>query len=163
MFKEARNRIITMALIHEKLYESKDLTNINLREYLDKLIDYLKSSYVLNSDVKFKTEIEDIKLNIDTVIPLGILINEIISNSLKYAFIRSTGLPEIFISIKKQDDGYTLIAGDNGSGFDKKLFDSETNTLGLELIKMLSEQLNGTVEILDKTGTWYHIKFKGIL
>ncbi len=162
MFKEARNRIITMALIHEKLYESKDLTNINLKQYLIKLLDYLKSSYIIKDDVKFKTDIEDIKLNIDTVIPLGIVINEIISNSLKYAFVDVSSQPEISISIKKIGDTYELIAGDNGKGFDKKMFDSETNTLGLELIKMLSEQLNGTVQILDKPGTWYKINFKGI-
>lgn len=162
MFKEARNRIITMALIHEKLYESKDLTNINLNQYLIKLIEYLKSSYILINDVKFKMEIDDIKLNIDIVIPLGILINEIISNSLKYAFTQNTQHPEISISIKKNQDMYELIAGDNGKGFDKKMFDTETNTLGLELIKMLSEQLNGKVIILDKAGTWYQIKFKGI-
>lgn len=162
MFKEARNRIITMALIHEKLYESKDLTNINLKQYLSKLIDYLKSSYILNKEVAIKTKIEEIKLNIDTVIPLGILINEIVSNSLKYAFDDNAVNPEIEIIISKKQDEYELIAGDNGKGFDKKLFYNETNTLGLELIKMLSEQLNGSVKILDKPGTWYHIKFKGI-
>ncbi len=162
MFKEARNRIITMALIHEKLYESKDLTNIDLKQYLIKLIDYLKSSYIIKVDAKFKIEIEEIKFNIDTVIPLGILVNEIISNSLKHAFTENTQHPEIFISIKKNQELYELIAGDNGKGFDKKIFESETNTLGLELIKMLSEQLNGNVQILDKPGTWYQIQFKGI-
>lgn len=163
MFKEARNRIITMALIHEKLYESKDLTNINLKDYLIKLFEYLKSSYIITkNNVKIKTDIEDIKLNVDTIIPLGILINEIISNSLKYAFSDGFENPEIFISIKKKSDFYELIAGDNGKGFDKKIFESETNTLGLELIKMLSEQLNGSVTLLDKPGTWYQINFKGV-
>lgn len=163
MFKEARNRIITMALIHEKLYESKDLTNINLKQYLDKLLLYLKSSYILNDNVQFKTAIEDIKLNIDTVIPLGILLNEIISNSLKYAFNENVQQPEIYISIKKiENEHYELLAGDNGKGFEKNIFQSQTNTLGLELIKLLSEQLNGKVELLDKPGTWYKIVFKGI-
>jgi ligand-binding sensor domain-containing protein/two-component sensor histidine kinase len=163
LFKEARNRIITMALIHEKLYESKDLSNINLKAYFDKLLEYLKSSYELKYNITFEKNIEPLQLNIDTVIPLGILLNEIISNSLKYGFDDNTQSPTISISITQREDGtYLMLAGDNGNGFDKNVFTNNTTTLGLELIKMLSEQLNGTVELLDKKGTWYKIEFKGI-
>jgi two-component sensor histidine kinase len=160
LIDESKHRIKSMALIHEKLYESKEFTKVNISDYVDSLVTELISAYGINQEIVIDKRIETENFTIDTVIPLGLLINEVISNSLKYAFENKVN-GTILIELSLKGDSYHLIIGDNGSGIPKDSLSRESATLGIELIKLLTDQLNGTVEILDRPGTYYLVIFKG--
>ncbi|MGQ0829044.1 MAG: ligand-binding sensor domain-containing protein [Bacteroidota bacterium] len=161
IFREIRNRIRSITLVHEKLYKSKDYGNINVKEYINMLVEGLIETYSINKQIDLKLNLEVQYFNLNTIIPIGLFLNEIISNSFKYGF---NGLEHGIIEVElyKSDDlnEYTLIIGDNGLGYDDKLFEDQNATLGLELIKILSIQLNGTVQKMEKPGTYYILKFK---
>nr|MBA3972157.1 hypothetical protein [Bacteroidota bacterium] len=161
LFREIRNRIRTISLVHEKLYKSTDYGNINVKEYVNMLVENLIDTYSINKEISLKLDLEVQHFNLNTIIPLGLLLNEVISNSFKYAFNEiEDGLIEIELHKSNVSDEYTIIIGDNGKGYDQKLLDSENSTLGLELIKILATQLNGTIERIEKEGTYYILKFK---
>jgi two-component sensor histidine kinase/ligand-binding sensor domain-containing protein len=161
LFREIRNRIRTISLVHEKLYKSTDYGNINVKEYIHMLVENLIETYSINKFIKLKLDLEVQHFNLNTIIPLGLLLNEIISNSFKYAFDgMDNGKIEIELHKSALSDEYTLIIGDNGKGYDRDLLSAENSTLGLELIKILASQLNGTIERIEKPGTYYILKFK---
>ncbi len=161
LFREIRNRIRTISLVHEKLYKSEDYGNINVKEYINMLVENLIDTYSFEKKVDLKLNLEVQHFNLNTIIPLGLLLNEIISNSFKYAFNDiDSGIIEIELYKSSATDDYTVIIGDNGKGFDDKLFDNDTPTLGLELVKILATQLNGSIEKIQKPGTYYLLKFK---
>lgn len=159
LFDEAKNRIRSMALIHEKMYQSGDLAHIDFQDYIIALTNDLISTYSINCDIFLDIKIEEVKFNIDTIIPLGLLINEIISNTLKYAFVgRKKGT--ITIHLYQEDENlFVLKAGDNGIGMAKETFEGESPSLGLELIKVFTEQLDGKITRLDTDGTMYELVF----
>ncbi len=160
-FSEIRNRIRTISLVHEKLYKSTDYGNINVKEYIHMLVENLIETYSINKEINLKLDLEVQHFNLNTIIPLGLLLNEIISNAFKYAFHNvENGQIEIELHKSNLSDEYTIIIGDNGVGYDQKLLDSDNSTLGLELIKILSSQLNGSIERIEKPGTYYILKFK---
>jgi two-component sensor histidine kinase/ligand-binding sensor domain-containing protein len=160
LFKEIRNRIRTISLVHEKLYKSNDYANINVKEYINMLVENLIDTYSFDKEIELKIDLQVEYFNLNTIIPLGLLLNEIISNSFKYAFNEtSEGIIEIKLE-KLNEDRFVLIIGDNGKGFDKDPFEGESNTLGLELVKILADQLNGKVEKLKQKGTYYRLEFK---
>ncbi|GAB4258754.1 MAG: hypothetical protein Kow0079_15990 [Vicingaceae bacterium] len=163
LLSEAQNRIRSMAIIHEKMYQSKDLSHIRIDDYIISLANDLLKAYALKTnDIELIHNIPPYKFSIDTLIPLGLLLNEIITNSLKYAFEENQKEKIIEITIKKlQGDQFQLIIGDNGKGYDKEEFLKENKSLGLELIKVFTDQIDGTIEIMDKKGTYYKIVFKG--
>jgi two-component sensor histidine kinase len=155
-------RINSMAMIHEMLYKTENLTSINYQEYLLKLVnDLCKSFKGLDSNIK--TEIRcEISLNIDTAIPLGLLINEIVTNSLKYAFNeKDVGL--IRLSIEPLEyPNFIMKISDNGKGFNGADF-RNSNSLGLKLIHKLALQLNGNIEKDNsQQGTYYILTFQEI-
>ncbi len=159
VFKESQNRIKSMALIHERLYQSKDLARIDFAEYVRSLIADLFRSYKADYDlITLKTNIDDVFLGIDTAIPCGLIINELVSNSLKYAFKGGQG--EIRIDLHSEKEGkFTLIVSDSGLGLPKDLDFRNTESLGLQLICTLVDQLQGTIG-LDRTGgTKFKIAF----
>jgi PAS domain S-box-containing protein len=173
VFEESKNRVKSMALIHEKLYQSESLSRLNLKEYVQQLVNNLVNSYRQNIySIESKIEIAEIYFGADIAIPLGLIINELVSNSLKYAF------PEgrkgfIYISIKKEDSNkYKMVVGDNGIGLPQNFDFENTDTLGLQLVSSLVSQLNGEIELngsslndrveLGETGTEYNIIFKSI-
>ncbi len=161
VFRESYNRVRSMALIHEKLYQSASLERINFAEYIETLIYYLFQSYRVNSDlIKIQINIEPIFINIDTAIPCGLIINELMSNALKYAFPnQKNGLIELsFLSDEHQR--YTLRVKDNGIGFPENFNFKKTTTLGLQLIKVLTQQLEGEIELEDSQGIDCKIKFE---
>lgn len=159
IFREIRNRIRTITLVHEKLYKSKDYGNINVKEYINMLVEGLIDTYSINKEIDLKLTLEVQYFNLNTIIPIGLLLNEIISNSFKYGFNEvERGIIEIQL-YKSDNNEYTLVIGDNGRGYDYKLFENKNATLGLELIKILSNQLNGNIEKMDKPGTYYILKF----
>lgn len=160
LFDEAKNRIRSMALIHEKMYQSGDLSQIDFHDYIMALTNDLISTYSINCDIFLDVKVEHTKFDIDTLIPIGLLLNEIISNTLKYAFIgKGKGVVTIHMKEIEKDGSYQLIIGDNGIGLPKDIFNSENNSLGIELINIFVEQLDGKIKILDKPGTFFEIKF----
>jgi hypothetical protein len=159
MLIESQNRIKSMALIHEKLYMSSDFSCIDFKEYIDSLIGSLFRSYVTARDIRIVRDIGDVSLDIDAAIPCGLIINELITNSLKYAFKDSAG-QELRVSLKAEDGVYTLVVGDDGIGLPPGLDFRNTPTLGLQLVVTLTGQLNGNIERLEGKGTTFKITFR---
>lgn len=161
LFREIRNRIRTISLVHEKLYKSDDYGHINVKEYIHMLVENLIDTFSINKEIKLKLDLEVQHFNLNTIIPLGLLLNEIISNSFKYAFNDiDDGIIEITLHKSTVSNQYTLIIGDNGKGFKDEIFNSKIPSLGLELVKILSSQLNGKIEKIQKSGTYYILTFK---
>lgn len=162
LFKDTQNRIQSMALIHEKLYQSRDLAHINFKDYVQSLTDSLIRSYrIRNSVIKIKFDIEDICLNIDAAITCGLIINELIANSLQHAFPDERP-GQLMVSLcLKGDDMIELTVGDNGIGISNTVDYRNTETLGLQLVTNLTTyQLKGKVERLSGKGTVFKISFK---
>jgi len=159
MFADSQDRIRSMALVHEKLYESKDLARIDFAEYVRSMTGYLSSLHGAGDGVRFSIDIKDILLDINTAIPCGLIINELVSNSLKYAFPKGRK-GEIHIGLHlSEDDRFTLTVKDNGVGLPKGMDFRKTESLGLQLVIMLTEQLDGIVEVDKKKGTTFKITF----
>lgn len=160
LFKTSQNRIKTMSLVHELLYDSQDISSINYQDYLINLSDMLASSYGRKKEIAVTIKAKDIKLNIDTSIPFGLLINELLSNSYKHAF-QGMNSGSIYIELKNcGNDLFEMKIGDNGVGCSDKKNDK---SLGLELVERLSKQLKGEVVKLDrKRGTHYVVTFEQI-
>lgn len=165
MFKESQSRIKSMALVHEKLYQSKDLTRIDFKDYITGLLNGLFVSYSVNaSKIALHMDIQDILLGIDTAIPCGLIINELLTNSLKHAFPEDMK-GEIHITFRKTGaDGerlYELIMSDSGVGIPKEINIKKTKTLGLHLVTILVEnQLQGELNLDRTDGTSFRIFFK---
>nr|WP_290224635.1 histidine kinase dimerization/phosphoacceptor domain -containing protein [Trichocoleus desertorum] len=164
LFNDSQNRIRSMALIHEKLYQSSNLLKINFDEYIHDLTDNLIRSYVaFASSVTLTTNAVGVWLNIDTAIPCGLIINELVSNSLKHAFPGSNQENEIRISITSTEENqFTLTVRDNGIGFPENIDFRNTESLGLELVCIFTEQLDGTIELNQSNGTAFIITFSEI-
>jgi len=165
LVSSSQNRVNSMAIIHEMLYVRDNLSQIEFRSYVQELTEYLiKSAEGKSRNVIINIDIPDIRLGIDTAIPLGLLINEAVTNSLKYGFVEKHK-GQIDIKLSKQDNGNTYILGisDNGIGFDKELDFRTTKSLGLKLIHNLARQLKGSVKReLSTQGTNYSIAFQDI-
>ncbi len=164
LLKSTQNRVISMAMVHEMLYMRNDITQIEYKSYVQELSEYLiRSIKGLDSKVQLKIDIPDIKLGIDTAIPLGLLINEAVTNALKYGFADEEE-GEIYIVLKKElDKQYVLNIGDNGKGFPETVTYKNSKSLGLKLIHNLTRQLKGTIQRDDsKKGTNYIIRFHEI-
>jgi PAS domain S-box-containing protein len=162
LFKETQSRIKSMALVHEKLYQSKDLSNVNLKDYINELVNTLLTSYQISRDtIVLKLDIDNISVSIDAAIPSGLIVNELMSNSLKYAF-PGDRQGEISIMLHKNEKGeIELYFSDNGIGFPKGFDINNPKSLGLKLVKNLTEkQLEGKVELRTNQRTEFLIKFK---
>ena len=164
VFSESQNRILSMSLVHEKLYQSKDLRNIDFKEYINDLGTNLFQSYEIHSgNIKLNMNVEDILLDIDLAIPTGLIINELITNSLKYAF--PDGMKgEINVLFRSMNENMLeLVVNDNGIGLPENLDFRKTRTLGLHLVTVLAEnQLHGSIDMNRIKGTEFRIKFRRI-
>ena len=163
VLKESQNRVKSMAMIHEKLYLSNDLTRINFVDYIESLVSNLFYSYNINNmNIKPLLEIDDINLNMETAIPCGLIISELVSNSLKYAF--PNGQPgELLVSLRSEDNYYKLIVRDNGVGLSEDLELDNAKTLGLKLVHILTGQIDGEITINRKPGTEFIINFNELI
>jgi two-component sensor histidine kinase len=166
MFKESQNRVKSIALVHERLYQSKNLGRIDFKDYVQKLITDLFRSYAVNqSMIELDLDIKDISISIDLAVPCGLIINELISNSLKYAFPNyedenKKGLIKINFN-KNGNEELILKVSDNGIGITQnEIEEKRKNSLGLQLIETLVTQLEGSLEIDSNSGTSFIIKFK---
>ncbi len=154
---ESRNRVRSMALIHNRLYKSDSLTDVNFGEYAKELISEINSSYptVANS-VKIVTEINDVNLNINLAIPCALILNELLTNSYKYAFKdREDG--QIHVSFLKEGNTICMQVKDNGVGF--PLNYNQKQSLGVTVIESLCEQLDGTFSFSNNNGACFEMKF----
>ena len=152
---EGKSRVRSMALIHQNLYQGENLTGVSVKPYLGKLCAELLSTYQVDSDeVELKLEIDPISLDVDTLVPLGLILNELITNSLKYAFPRGENAQgSIAITLREEGKALHLEVCDNGKGFDTRV-NSESEGFGRKLIKSLSKQLEASLETeSDASGT----------
>ncbi len=160
-FRDSQDRIRTMALIHEKLYQSSDLSHIDFEEYVGSLTGYLSRSYTVGGNIRMYRDIQDISLDIDVAIPCGLIINELVSNSLKYAFPEGqTG--QISIGLTRGAGGYELTVRDDGKGLPPGFDFHTSSSLGLLLVNTLVEQLDGTISMDGTQGTCFKITFPDI-
>ena len=167
ILQDSQNRVRSMALVHERLYQSKDLARVDFAEYARNLASYIFRSHGVNANViKLKIKVDDVFLGIDMAVPCGLILNELVSNSLKHAFPGGRE-GEIRIELRSDDDGqFTLMVSDNGVGIPKDLDFRNTESLGLQLVDTLVNQLEGTIE-LDRSGgtafeiTFTELKYKG--
>ena len=186
-FKESKDRVVSMALIHEELYRSTDTTSfaLDFSAYLKNLTAYLFDSYEVNNDhIYLKLNLEQVSLSMDTAIPLGNIATELISNALKHAFLDgSEGEISIFLCKKEnyiqylekfedirtdseclnmKDLQFVLVIKDNGTGFPKEIDFKNTYSLGLQIVTILVEQIDGCIELERNKGTKFSIWFKDI-
>jgi len=160
MFLKNRNRIQAMALMHEKLCQSHDLTRIDFVKYIHDLMAHLFCSYGVSPDtITLKITVNDILLDINTAIPCGLIVNELVSNSLKHAFSKNQKGEVAIALFAHENRVFNLIVSDNGSGFPKNLDFENANSLGLQLVKTLAHQLGGEVNLDRRQGTTFRITF----
>ncbi len=158
---ESQNRIKSMAFVHESLYQTKDFSNISFREYVENISRNLVHSYASTDfPPDLKLDLDNIQLNLDTAIPCGLIINELLSNSLKYAFDEKKK-GKIEISIKQKENSIIITIGDNGKGLPGNIDFRNTESLGLQLVVSLVEQINGKIKLDSKKGTKFTIEFSG--
>lgn len=161
---QSKTRIQSMCKVHEMLYKSGDFANINYKKYLTELLDQLVNNYsAQNQQVDLKINVENLLFNINTAVPLGLVVNELVTNSLKYAFPNNTK-GAIFLDIKKVNENkLQLIYYDTGVGYNPAISFDNATSLGLQLIAALTEQLNGEIQRdLSKKGTYYLLSFEMI-
>ncbi len=156
--RESQNRIRSMALIHERLYQSGNLARIDFGEYVRSLVGFLARSYGMSA-VRVVVNVQSIDLPVNAAIPCGLIINELVSNALKYAFPEGRE-GEVNIDLAVQPDGSGVLSvRDNGVGLPAELNPRKTTTLGLQLVNTLTKQLNGSIELMRGNGTTFCITF----
>jgi two-component sensor histidine kinase len=159
LFSDSRNRVKSMALVHETLYQSGDLSRLNFAAYIRNLVALVFRSYRGKSGrITSTVNVSDVSLSIEAAVPCGLIINELVTNALKYAFPGRTG--EIRVEMQEEHEAHVvLIVSDNGVGFPKDLDFRETGSLGLKLVNSLVDQLDGTIGLQNDNGTTFTIIF----
>ncbi len=159
ILRESQNRIKSMAYIHETLYQNKDFSNVNFSAYVANLSKNLFYSYnISQQEVKLVLDIEPVQLSLDNAIPCGLIINELLANALKYAFPNNRrGI--LTVRVMKENEFINIEIEDNGVGFPDGLDFRCTETLGLQLVMTLAEQINAEIRLISKEGCKFAIKF----
>ncbi len=162
-FRNSQHRVKSMALVHEKLYQSEDMVSVDFADYIQNLANYLFRAYsVGDKNISLKLDVDNVFLGMDTAVPLGIIINELVSNALKHAFSESES-GEICVCLKKEEkeNYFSLIVRDNGRGFPEEIDFQETDSLGLQLVINLVDQIDGSIELNTMgKGTEFRIIFR---
>jgi two-component sensor histidine kinase len=163
VFLDSENRVKSMALMHENLYRSKDLSSIHVSDYIQTLARDLTRSYSLTSSgVELAVHVEDLVLGMDSAIHCGLLVNELVSNALKHAFPGNRP-GSVTVDLREVEDGrYSLIVRDDGVGLPRTFDSRRSDTLGLQLVHTLAEHLDGTVAIRSGPGTEFEIRFRDV-
>lgn len=168
ILEESKNRVKSMALIHEKLYQSKNFSSLDIREFIEELTKNLFNSFGIDpSSIKMDLHIDNISFDADQAVYLGLIVNELVSNSLKHAFKsdagqkRKGGQNKIYISVEKDDkNDYSIRIGDNGCGFPPNIDYRNTESLGLQLVMSLVKQLDAEITLNNEHGTEFLIMMK---
>ncbi|MGD1704324.1 PAS domain S-box protein [Dapis sp. BLCC M229] len=159
IFQESQYRIHSMALIHEKLYNSKNLAEVNFTEYLETLAQQLYYSFNIATDrIQLNLELEPVSLNIETATPCGLIVSELIANVFEHAF-PDNRKGELYLSLKNEQDRVILTIQDNGVGLPSDFDISQTESMGLQLIDMLSQQIKADLEVITDNGTTFNLIF----
>ncbi len=157
-FRQSKDRIYLMALVHEQLYQSGEFSSIRIKQYVQSLIDKLKRAYQINDRIIIDSSVSDVVFDIDIAIPCGLILNELITNAIKHAFSgRQDGIIKIVFR-ELRDKSYELIVQDNGVGCPSNTI-KETKSLGLKLVNILAQQISGVVRYSRRNGTKYRILF----
>jgi PAS domain S-box-containing protein len=161
MSKESQSRIRSMALVHEKLYKSQDFSHINFSDYIRSLATHLFQFNQVNPNlIQLKMDLEDVFLDIQTAIPCGLILNELITNALKYAFPKNSR-GEITVELHPTaDHAFQMVVKDNGVGIPEDMDIQDPKSFGLQIVTMLVNQLEGNMEVQRKDGAFFNIIFK---
>ena len=159
VLQDTQNRVKSMSLIHEKLYMASDISHIDFDDYLKVLVDHMAMSYMINPDsVKIDVNVDDIVLDVDTAISCGLVVNELVSNSMKYAFKdQAEGKISISMELEESGDFMILTIEDNGIGMPASLDIKNLDSLGLQLVDTLVCEMRGNARLISKEGTKFII------
>jgi len=156
--QDSQHRVQSMSLIHQKLYKSYNLSAINMPEYISELVDYLKDSFNLGLRVHFQLNVEDIDMDVSQAVPIGLILNEAITNAIKYAFPDGHG--RISVSLQHvREDVFTLTIADNGIGLPSDIEAKKQESLGMRLMQGLSDDLEGNFKLFSENGTVISLEF----
>ncbi|MDR7370346.1 sensor histidine kinase [Flavobacterium aquidurense] len=157
--KNSQHRIHSMSLIHQKLYNSENISTINMPNYIRELVEYLKESFSTGQRIRFEINVAPLELDVAQAVPLALILNESITNSIKYAFPDDrTGMINVTLE-KVKDSYYILTISDNGIGYNTNVSPERKNSFGMSLIKGLSDDLEGKLSIENQNGTVIKIEF----
>jgi two-component sensor histidine kinase len=157
--KESRQRMQAIAIIHQKLYRPDENTLIDMASYIGEMIDYLKESFTNTDKILFRADVGPIMLDVSQAVPLGLIINEGVTNSVKYAF-PGNGKGHITISLRQTEGrNIRLAIADDGQGFPASVFTGESSSMGIQLIKLFAEQLEGQLEFVNAPGAGITLNF----
>jgi PAS domain S-box-containing protein len=160
VFKESQNRVRSMAIIHEKLYKSTDMSKIDFADYISELTESLFFNYRIDpAKIRLTKTLDNVFFDVDTAIPCGLIVNELITNCLKHAF-PDDRKGNINVELSKNDTSYYLCVKDDGIGFADDIDYKNTESLGLQLVNNLVSQIDGTIEFDDTSGSCFNINFK---
>jgi two-component sensor histidine kinase len=161
LFQDVRDRVRSMALVHEKLYQAESLARVDFADYAGSLLHYLSRSHGSpNSAIALKTELQPVSLSVEAAVPCGLILNELVSNAFKHAF-RDRGTGVITVGLGTEPDGGVFLrVGDNGVGLPAGSNWRQSRSLGLRLIHLLAGQLGAAVEVRSEGGTEFKIIFK---
>ena len=156
---ESKNRVQSMALIHQKLYENDNLSSLDAKDYVTQLVESIFSSYKINQErIKCYIDIHKVKLDVDVLIPLGLIINELVTNSLKHAFPNSNE-GKIDIQLRKEKDKVAMSVYDNGIGLPPQRELEQSRSFGFRMIRAFAQKLKASLNIVRKDGTVINISF----
>jgi two-component sensor histidine kinase len=158
---EARNRVLSIAMVHEQLYKKDNFSKIHLEKYIPELIQEVLRSHPIHSHTSIKKELENIDLDITKTIPVGLIINEVVTNSLKHGFKDQQVIPEIHIKLSASNGWVNIELKDNGSGFPEKI-EKNPNSLGISLMESLTEQIDGKLELTSDSGALVKLSFPAL-
>ncbi len=161
LLEEGQGRVRSMALIHQKLYENEDLKHIPFEEYLSELVGEIKKTFGSAAEgVELLIDAKNIQFDVDTAVPLGLIINELSTNAFKYAYTGKMGGAMFSVKLEQNEGQYEMTVSDNGAGIpDEALNNGQSASLGLRLTRMLSDQLEGDYEFDNVEGTSFKLKF----
>lgn len=158
--QESRDRVKSISILHQLLYQNNNVDVINIRKYIDQLVTFLRSVHQPpNIEIHFNIQMEELQLDVDTAVPLGVILNELVTNAFKYAFKdRNIGLVEISIQQLKENE-YCLIVSDDGVGMNRSVDFDQLESLGLRIVSLLTRQLGGNISMKPSKGTTFSIVF----
>jgi two-component sensor histidine kinase len=156
VLQNGRNRVQSMAILHKNLYVGEDLNMVNIQHYFEGLVDSILNSYnKTENDIDLRIDAEKVTMDVESVIPLGLIVNELVTNSLKHAFPKDIKTkPEITLKMSEREDFYTLKVADNGVGIQNDIIENgNKESFGQRLIKSLSKKLKASISITNDNGT----------
>ncbi|MBD1385915.1 tetratricopeptide repeat protein [Mucilaginibacter rigui] len=159
---ESQHRIQAMSLIHQKLYNRENITDVYMPEYIGDLVDYLTDSFEISKTVIVEQQIDRIRLDVASAVPVGLILNELMTNAYKYAFPHSDK-DRLLIQLKQVDNIITLLVADNGKGFPSNFNSELNNSFGMTLMNGMAEDLEGTISFEDRNGIRVTVKFENSL